>query len=216
MLIAIIPLPPRAVWRFAMLLAPRFKRLDRRVADTPVRWRSLSPAHAAFGKRRPFPTLSARVETAGLTFGHELHLWSLHTALLKNTAALQWALRPFRALGPCRRNGLSAQIGGLSTPRRQTPFFAHDFAPDTELARKPWAELILQDGGFHFLDLARLQVAQHKWPEGYADQPVHRQAEMLQNAANLAIFAFADRDGNPDVIALLAPAMPRWGRNSPC
>jgi hypothetical protein len=52
----------------------------------------------------------------------------------------------------------------------------HHLPLDAELPGKPRPELILQDARFHFLDLTRLQIAQHERPEGNADEPVHGKA----------------------------------------
>ena len=62
----------------------------------------------------------------------------------------------------------------------------------------------LQRLGLYFLHGAVLEFAQFERPEGDADQPVHLQVERLQNLAHLAILAFANADGEPDIGALFA------------
>ena len=52
--------------------------------------------------------------------------------------------------------------------------------------------------------LALGKFAELERPERDADQPVHLQAEMLQHIAHLAVLALADREGEPDIRALLA------------
>ncbi len=54
------------------------------------------------------------------------------------------------------------------------------------------------------LNLALIEVAQLERPERHADEPVHLQVERLQNLAHLAVLAFADADGEPDIGALFA------------
>ena len=52
------------------------------------------------------------------------------------------------------------------------------------------------------LNVALIEVAQLERPERHADQPVHFEVERLQNLAHLAVLAFADADGEPDIGAL--------------
>ena len=62
----------------------------------------------------------------------------------------------------------------------------------------------LQRLGLYFHHGAVLEFAQFERPEGDADQPVHLEVERLQNFTHLAVFAFADADGEPDIGALFA------------
>ena len=66
------------------------------------------------------------------------------------------------------------------------------------------AELIAQHAGAHLGDLAFRQIAEFERPERHADQPVHRQPEMLEHPLDLAVLAFAQAHGDPGVGALLA------------
>ena len=54
------------------------------------------------------------------------------------------------------------------------------------------------------LNVALIEVAQLEWPERHADEPVHLQVERLQHLAHLAVLAFADADGEPDIGTLFA------------
>src|SRR5579885_3722452 len=65
------------------------------------------------------------------------------------------------------------------------------------------AELFGEDAARHLLDRAARQVAELERPVGNADEPRHRQAQMLHHAAHLAVFAFGKAHGEPGVAALL-------------
>ena len=160
--------------------------------------RPLIPAFAI----RPFRAAIFTVE-ARLLLGDELDLRSLGTVHRQDATALQRARLRFWA-APLLGRGFAPQIGGLAASRSEFPFLAHGLAPDTELAREPRPELVLQDGGFYLFDLACLQFTKHERAEGDADEAVHRQAKMLHDAAHFAVLAFAYGDGDPDIIALLA------------
>ena len=71
-------------------------------------------------------------------------------------------------------------------------------------ARELLAELVAQHAAAHFLDLAGLQIAELERPVGDADQPVHAEPEMLEHALHLAVLAFAQADGQPEIRALHA------------
>src|SRR5262249_43583129 len=68
----------------------------------------------------------------------------------------------------------------------------------------PFAELLAQHARAHLLDRALGKLAQLERAERDADQPVHLQPEVAQHVAHLAVLALADREGEPDVGALLA------------
>ena len=70
------------------------------------------------------------------------------------------------------------------------------------LARQ--AKLIAQDAGANFLYLAGFQLVQAEGAIAGADQPVHRQADGRHGAADLAVLAFAQADGQPGIRALVA------------
>ena len=73
--------------------------------------------------------------------------------------------------------------------------------------RQRLAELVLQHARLHLLDRAFGEIAKLEGAERQADQPVHRQAEMFEHALDLAVFAFAQAHGEPDVGALHAIQM---------
>ena len=52
------------------------------------------------------------------------------------------------------------------------------------------------------LNVALIEIAQLERPERHADEPVHLEVERLQDLAHLAVLAFADADGEPDIGAL--------------
>src|SRR5471030_2228220 len=54
------------------------------------------------------------------------------------------------------------------------------------------------------LNVALIEIAQLERPERHADEPVHLEVERLQDLAHLAVLAFADADGEPDIGALFA------------
>ena len=66
------------------------------------------------------------------------------------------------------------------------------------------AKLILQNAGFDFFNCAFFQIAQLERAEGDADEAVHLQAEMFKNALHFAVLAFAQAQGQPDIVALFA------------
>jgi hypothetical protein len=74
----------------------------------------------------------------------------------------------------------------------------------TGQSRDPVAELITQGPRFHLFDCAFRQVAEPERSERNPDQAVHRQPEMTEHVLHLAILAFPDCEGEPDVAALRA------------
>jgi hypothetical protein len=70
--------------------------------------------------------------------------------------------------------------------------------------RQSGAELIAQDAGADLFDLAFAQFAELEWSEGDPDQPVDGQAQMLEDALDLAVLAFAQSHRQPAIGALLA------------
>ena len=66
------------------------------------------------------------------------------------------------------------------------------------------AQLVAQDLAADLFDLAGFELAQLERAIRRADQPVHGQADVDHGAANLAVLAFAQADGQPCVCALLA------------
>ena len=68
--------------------------------------------------------------------------------------------------------------------------------------RQLFPKLVLQHAGLDLLHRAFGQIAQLERPEGEADQPVHGQAEMFENALDFAVLAFAQAHGEPDIGAL--------------
>src|SRR4029077_12089881 len=67
-----------------------------------------------------------------------------------------------------------------------------------------FAELIAERPRLDLLCGALREVAELEWPEGEADQPFHLQPDMLEHVAHFAVLAFADREGEPHIGALLA------------
>ena len=65
-------------------------------------------------------------------------------------------------------------------------------------------ELVAQNAGAHFGDLAFPQIAELERTERHADQAVHGQPEMLEHPLDLAVLALAQTHGDPGVGALLA------------
>ena len=96
---------------------------------------------------------------------------------------------------PSWRRGLRLRRSALGDRRLEI---------DAGLARKRVAELVAQHAGRHLLDGALGEFAELERPEGDADQPVHREAEMFEHALDLAVLALAQAHGEPDVGALHA------------
>src|SRR4051812_34090346 len=67
-----------------------------------------------------------------------------------------------------------------------------------------FAELLAQHPRLDLLDLAFDEFAELERAVGDADQPVHLEAEMRHDVADLAVLAFADREHQPDIGALVA------------
>ena len=78
------------------------------------------------------------------------------------------------------------------------------FEIDARLLGQLVAELVLQDARLHFLDSAVLQLAELERPVRQADQAIHGEPQMLENALDLAVLAFAQAHGEPHVGALHA------------
>jgi hypothetical protein len=70
------------------------------------------------------------------------------------------------------------------------------------LRRQLRPELFLQHLGAHLLHQAGLEVAKLEGAEGEADQAVHLQAQMLQDALDLPVLALAQAERDPAVVAL--------------
>src|ERR1051326_779780 len=66
------------------------------------------------------------------------------------------------------------------------------------------SQLLAQDAGAYLLDLAVGQFAELKRSERHADEPRHSKAKRAENVAHLAVLALADREGEPQVRALVA------------
>src|SRR6185295_4374920 len=66
------------------------------------------------------------------------------------------------------------------------------------------AELLAQHAGLDLLDLAFDEFAELERAVGNTDQPVHLEAEMGHDVADLPVLAFADRKHQPDIGALVA------------
>ena len=66
-----------------------------------------------------------------------------------------------------------------------------------------FTELFAQHPRLDFLDRAFGQFCELEWAVGDADQPVHLKAEMRHHVAHLAILAFADREHQPHIGALV-------------
>ena len=66
------------------------------------------------------------------------------------------------------------------------------------------AELIAQGPRLDLLDRAGRDLAELERAERNPDQAVHREAEVTEHVAHLAVLALADREGEPDIAALRA------------
>ena len=66
------------------------------------------------------------------------------------------------------------------------------------------AELFAQHPGLDLLDLAFGEFAELERTVGHPDQPVHLEPEMRHHVADFAVLAFADREHQPDIGALVA------------
>ena len=100
------------------------------------------------------------------------------------------ARRPAR-----RRRRLGLGLGALEDRRVEI---------GARLARQPRPELVAQHAGARLHDFALGEIAEFERPEGDADQPVDRQAEVLEHALDLAVLALAQAHRQPDVRALRA------------
>ena len=61
-----------------------------------------------------------------------------------------------------------------------------------------------EETGLDLFHRAIGQITKLERAEGNADQPVHLKAEMLQYAFDFAVFAFAQAERQPDIVALFA------------
>jgi len=75
-------------------------------------------------------------------------------------------------------------------------------AGQTQLANNGRWQLVRKHPSLHRLHGAGRQVEQLEWPEGDADQPVHRQPETVEDGTHLAILAFAQSQHEPHIGAL--------------
>ena len=66
------------------------------------------------------------------------------------------------------------------------------------------SKLVGEHARADLLDRAFRQIAELERPEGEPDQPVHLQAEVLEDALHLAVLALAQPQRDPDVVALRA------------
>src|SRR6185437_13006237 len=112
---------------------------------------------------------------------------------------------------PCARISNSASRARSLVGRTARPSGALSARPRclpammrTALDRSVRAELLAQHLARHFLDGAARQLAELERPVGDADEPRHAQAQMLHDAADLAVLAFMQADGEPGIAALLA------------
>src|SRR5690348_5680106 len=112
---------------------------------------------------------------------------------------------------PCARMSNSASRTRSLVGRTARPSGARSARPRclpammrTALRRPADAELLAQHLARHFLDGAARQVAELERPVGNADEPRNAQAQMLHDAADLAILALVQADGEPGIAALLA------------
>ena len=120
------------------------------------------------------------------------------------------------AVGRLRRADLVA--GGAPARRLFTGLLTAPFLPagsalisedrrvkiSARFFRQLFAKLVHQHARLHFLNRTLGQVAQLERAEGEADQPVHGQAKMFENALDFPVLAFAQAHGEPDVGALHA------------
>ena len=107
-----------------------------------------------------------------------------------------------RASGSGWRSHLGVTDAALRRLRPARPAAPEKSAPATR--GDALAELLAQRARLDLLDRAFRQVAELERPERHADQPVHRQPEMAQHVAHLAVLALAHREREPDIGALLA------------
>ena len=141
------------------------------------------------GRARRALALAARTPVALVVRGVAARSPKRRVALSRSAPVLAAGALVFalRVLGEPK-----GAIGSRTGLSKSTPASAASFV----------AELLLQHLGAHLLDEPGLEVAELERPEGEADQPVHREAEMLEDPLDLAVLALAQAERDPDIVAL--------------
>ena len=107
--------------------------------------------------------------------------------------------------------GRRSRRGRWRSARRQAPFLPHRLGIDRRIEisagffQESFAELVAQHAACGLLRASpSAELAELERPEGKPDQPIDGQAEMFEHALDLAILAFAQAHGQPDIGALHA------------
>ena len=107
------------------------------------------------------------------------------------------------ALGPrCSRAGCAVAYGAVRLAERRDRLADRAFEIHAGFHGESRTELVLEDAGAHLVDEPLFELAELERSEREPDQPVHLDAEMLQDALDLAVLAFAECEAEPDVVAL--------------
>src|SRR5579883_700354 len=104
------------------------------------------------------------------------------------------------ALRPCPHPSLPPKRGRVGEGERSDRRAEIAAGPSNDLGAELFAEISCRD----FLDGAFRKRAQPERPEFGPDQPIYGKPKVGKHVAYLAVLAFADREGEPDIRALLA------------